>query len=91
MTTISDSLAKLQHEITKAPTVQAGLINLLVHVRWEIEAHASDERKMRELAHALDEQCAELSDAVILGTPAQAPSEERAAAIQAEADTEDGN
>lgn len=90
MSSIAEAFTKLQHELRKSPTVEAAGINLLVHIRWEIEANAGDERKMRELAHALDEQCAELLDAVIKNTPAEAPTVERAAMIQAEADEADG-
>lgn len=88
---MDDEFKSIQSELRMAPTVEAGLINLLVRVRWQIEAHAGDEEKMRELAHTLDTQSAELADAVLKNTPAETASIERAASIQAEADTENGS
>lgn len=90
MATLAEEFTALQETLDEAPTVQSGLIDLIVKIRWQIEKHASSEDKMRELARVLDDQCALLADAVLRNTPAEAAHAQRAEQIQAEADT-DGN
>lgn len=65
------------------PTVQGGLITVLARVRNAIEAALStdpvDPEYLRWLAHQLDTYAPLLADAVLDGTPGQAPHEQRAA------------
>lgn len=88
MATIAENLDPIHQELVDTPTVQAGLINLLVWIRHQIEASAADQDRMLDLAQALDDQCAVLADEIIQNTPAEAPHADRAAQIQAEANEE---
>ena len=72
-------------EAEQMPTVQAGLIIVLTRIRHEIERLAQfdpNQEGLRELARQIDTNSPLLADAIIQGTPAQAPHEERARLVQ---------
>lgn len=80
----------LTREVEEQPTVQAGLITVLVRVRNAIELALSvdpiDREYLTWLAGQLDSNSAVLADAVLARTPAEAPHEQRAMEVQRQAD-----
>ena len=83
---MSLDFGQLVREVGNMPTVQAGIILALGRVRNGLEAFrdVEDWDGISELLHDLDTHSAELADAIVVRTPAQAGHEQRAAQIQAE-------
>lgn len=80
----------LAREIEQLPTVQAGVVDLLVRLRNALElanqSDVVDKDYIAWLCGQLDSNAAILGDAVVARTPAEAPHEERAAQLQRQAD-----
>lgn len=80
----------LVREIEQLPTVQAGVVDLLVRLRNAIELANQeavvDKDYLTWLCGQLDSHAAVLGDAVVARTPAEEPHEVRAAQLQRQAD-----
>lgn len=82
--------AEVLRQVRSMPTIQAGYVQAEARIRNELEAfvRTGDLDGMAELLRDWDANSATLADAIVERTPAQAPHEERAAAIQAEDDAQ---
>lgn len=68
------NLQALYGTLEDSPTVEAGLITVLVETRHVIErisAAYPDISELALLARQLDDDCAKIADAVLVNTPAQ--------------------
>jgi hypothetical protein len=80
----------LARDIQAMPTVEAGIVMAWVRVRNAIELATQVEPADREyllwLVGQMDANSAAIADAIVARTPAEAPSRERAAQVQRQAD-----
>lgn len=82
---------RLLAEIEGQPTVEAGIVVAVAHIRWAIEEQNRelDNPALRKLTVALSDRAADIADAIVSNTPTEAVSRTYAQVVQ-EADAAAG-